>query len=55
VVNGLPLANPLHRAEPVWEPDAEGPARITVIDADERDAAVEVVVRAESNPNRKRP
>jgi len=45
MVNGLPVPNANRRAEAFWQPDGEGFAKVTVIDAAEHAASVEVRLR----------
>jgi penicillin-binding protein 1C len=45
LVNGKPLPADRFRAHPLWRPDGEGRARLTVIDAAGRGATIEVQVR----------
>jgi penicillin-binding protein 1C len=45
LVNGKPLPVDRFRADPLWRPDGDGRARVTVIDATGNSATIDVLVR----------
>ncbi len=48
LIDGKPLADDRFRADPLWRPDSNGRARLTVIDTTGRSATIEVQIRLAS-------